>query len=161
MTNSLSRDVSAVAMIAPKWAVADVGTSAAAVLIPLGGAAYTAWKAEETIKSLLVARKVWTLVITGRKIAKDAVAQVEKVGSTIGPGETVQVHKMGRVHRWIKPSGIAGRFGATPVRVIVSDEAASRILAFASAPGTRWTIGDDGVTSDDGTTAYPWEKETG
>lgn len=160
LTNSLSRGVSAVAMISPKWAVADVGASAAVVLVPLGGAAYTAWKAEETIKSVLVARKVWTLVITGRKIARDAVAQVEKVGSSIGSGETVQVHKMGRLHRWIKPSGIASRFGATPVKIIVSDEGGERLVAFACAPGSHWTIGDDGVTSDEGE-SRPWLKEIG
>lgn len=159
MNNSLPRDVSAVAMIAPKWAVADVGASAAAVLVPLGGAAYTAWKAEETIKSMLVARKVWTLVITGRKIARDAVAQVEKVGTRVRAGETVQVHKMGRLHRWIKPSGIASRFGAAPVKIIVSDEQAGRIAAFACTPGTNWTIAEDGITSGEGT-IIPWTKES-
>lgn len=160
LRNSLSRDVSAVATISPKWAFADVGISAATVLIPLGGAAYGAWKAEQTIRSALVARKVWALVAAGRGIAKGVAEQVNQVGSPIEPGESVQVHKMGLVHRWTKPSGIAGRFGATPVKVIISDEAASRILAFASAPGTRWTISEEGVTSDDGTKVFPWEKET-
>lgn len=159
MKNSLPRDVSAVAMISPKWAVADVGASAAAVLVPLGGAAYTAWKAEQTIRSLLVARKVWTLVITGRKIARDAIAQIEKVGTRISPGETMQVHKMGRLQRWIKPSGIASRFGAEPVKIIVSDEQAGRIAAFACVPGTHWTIAADGITSDQGR-IIPWVKES-
>lgn len=159
LRNSLPRDVSAVATISPKWAIADVGASAATVLIPLGGGVYTAWKAEETIKSMLVARRVWALVITGRKIARDAVAQVDKVGSHIRPGETVQVHKMGRLHRWIKPSGIASRFGAEPVKIVVSDGTAARIVAFACTPGTSWTVDDSGVTSADGA-AFPWVLES-
>jgi len=156
--NGLSHDVSAVAAISPIWAIVDACISAASVLIPLGGAAYGAWKAEKTLKSMLVARKLWVLAVTGGKIAQHAVAQVDKSGAHLHPGETARIYKMGRVQRWTRPSGLASRWGAAPVKVVVSDEEAGRVAAFASPAGTSWTITEDGVTSAGGKT-YPWVAE--
>ena len=158
LRNALSHDVSAKASISPTWAVADAGASAASVLIPLGGGVYTAWKAEKTLKSMLVVNKMWALALTGSKIAQHAVAQVDKTAAHIRSGETAQIYKMGNVHRWMRPSGLATRLGAAPVKVVVSDEAAGRVATFASAPGTKWTISEDGIRSDDGKTVL-WEQE--
>ena len=159
LRNSLPRDVFAVAAISPRWAFADVGIAAATVLIPLGGGVYGAWKAERTIRSMLVARKVWALAVAGRSIAKGVAAQVDLAGTPIPAGKTAEIHKMGLVHRWTRPSGIAVRFGAAPLKIVVSDEGAERIAAFACSPGTRWTVGESGVTAADGT-ASPWVKES-
>jgi len=159
LRNGLSHDVSVVAAISPIWAVADAGVSAASVLIPLGGGVYSAWKAKKTLKSMLVARKLWLLAVTGGKIAQHAVAQVDKSGAHIRSGETVQIYKMSRLWRWTRPSGLASRLGARPVKVIVSDAKAGRVATVASHPGTSWTITEDGVTADGGKT-YPWVAES-
>lgn len=157
--NGLSHDVSAVAAISPPWAVADAGVSAASVLIPLGGGLYGAWKAEKTLKSMLVARRLWMLAVTGGKIAQHAVAQVDKSGAHIHSGATVQVYKMSRLQQWVRPSGLASRWGAEPVKVVVSDRETRRVAAFASRPGASWTITEDGVTSASGKTS-PWVVES-
>lgn len=157
--NGLSHDVSAVAAISHPWAVADAGVSAASVLVPLGGGVYAAWKAERTLKSMLLARKVWVLAVTGGKIAQHAVAHVDKAGTPIKPGQTAQVYKMGRMQQWTRPSGLASQVGIAPIKVVVSDQAAGRVAAFACGPGTSWTISDDGVRSDDGK-SFAWQKES-
>lgn len=159
LKNDLQHEIRAQAHTSRKWLVADIGLSTALIITPIGAASESVALISDTASAWQAFQKIWAVVSAGREIATGVVSQLSDYGTSVSAGESAELHRVGPVGRFTRPSGIAGFFGADTVRIIIADEEGKRALAFSCSPGGDWVIDEDGAVGEDGE-RHPWILES-
>lgn len=159
--NTLDHDVSAHARLCWGWEMADIGAIAAMMISPITqlgaiSAATDGVKAIETVEEI---HDGWLLLHDGTGIAHTAFKQIHPKGKPVKAGKSVAIHKEGPIAQVSQPSSIAGHFHKETVWIGITDETASRAVAFKSEHHIEWTIDEEGVLSEKGD-RHPWIANT-